>query len=222
MNQKSTAGTIPVHGTRAESPSAGAFDRRAQFEAKRRALLQEAGSVFGQRGFGNTSLGEIAQKLNITKAALYYYFKSKHEILYECYAASFDLADQAMDHALADDHSPREQLRRFIRHYTLAGLRDLHQTMALRDIDVLSAEHRTIIDGRRRNLHKRLRGVIEAGILEGSIGPCDPRVLMLTITGSISWVFRSFKPDGPLTAEQFADELVNVLANGFATRPAGK
>lgn len=198
----------------------GAFDRQAQFAAKRRALLQQAGIVFGQRGFGNTSLEEIAQNLNITKAALYYYFKNKHEILYECYAVSFDLADDALERSLAEGKTPSEQLRVFVRNYTLSGLRELHQTMALRDLDVLTPEHRKIIDGRRRRLHRRLRAVIDAGIADGTIYPCDSRVLVITLVGAISWLFRAFDGNGELSAEQVADQIMRILANGFVARTA--
>lgn len=205
-----------VAGSRAEVP--GAFDREAQFAAKRRALLQQAGIVFGQRGFGNTSLEEIAQNLNITKAALYYYFKNKHEILYECYAASFDLADDALERALQEGSAPSAQMRLFVRNYTLAGLTELHQTMALRDIDVLTAEHRAIIDGRRTTLHRRLRAIIDAGIADGTMAPCDSRVLVMAMVGAISWLFRAFDGHGELSAQQMADQLVEIMANGFIAR----
>ncbi len=208
-----------ARGSRAPLADApGAFDRRAQFDAKRRALLQQAGIVFGQRGFGNTSLEEIAQSLNITKAALYYYFKSKQEILFECYALSFDLADDALASALDEGVAPCDQLRLFVRNYTLRGLKELHQTMALRDVDVLAPGHREIIDGRRRQLHRRLREVIHAGIADGTIAPCDARVLVITLVGAISWLFRAFDGEGALSADQVADQIMHILANGFAMR----
>ena len=199
--------------------TSNAFNRRDQFEAKRRTLLQEAGRVFGQRGFGNTSLDEIAQNLNITKAAFYYYFKNKHELLYECYVASFDLADDSFERALQEASTPCARLCSFVRNYTLAGLRDLHQTMTLRDLDVLTPEHQKIIRNRRRGLHQRLLTIIQAGVLDGSIAPIEPRVLMFAIAGSISWVFRAFDAQGDLTAEQVAEQMVAILSRGFAARP---
>jgi len=202
----------------AEQDFAGAFDRRAQFAAKRRALLQEAGMVFGQRGFGNTSLDDIAQNLNITKAALYYYFKSKHEILYECYVASFDLADNALARAINEGANPRAQLRFFVANYTLGGLKELHQTMALRDLGVLTPEYREIIDLRRTDLHRRLRALIDTGIADGSFVKCDSRVLVMTLVGAISWVFRAFNGKGDLSAEQVTEQIVGLLAGGFESR----
>ncbi len=37
--------------------------------------------LFGERGYDKTSLREIAERLGVTKAAVYYHFKSKEEIL---------------------------------------------------------------------------------------------------------------------------------------------
>lgn len=43
-------------------------------------ILKVAGMLFAQRGYFGTSMRDIAYELNLTKAALYYYFKSKDEL----------------------------------------------------------------------------------------------------------------------------------------------
>jgi AcrR family transcriptional regulator len=59
-----------------------------------RARLRElALSLFAEQGYEKTSLREIAERLGVTKAALYYYFKSKEDIvrsLVEDYVAELD------------------------------------------------------------------------------------------------------------------------------------
>jgi AcrR family transcriptional regulator len=44
-------------------------------------ILEVAAELFTSRGYDATSLREIAERLGITKAALYYHFRSKHEIM---------------------------------------------------------------------------------------------------------------------------------------------
>ncbi len=49
--------------------------------------------LFAERGYDTTSLREIAERLGVTKAALYYHFKSKEDIvrsLFEDYAREVD------------------------------------------------------------------------------------------------------------------------------------
>jgi len=49
-------------------------------EAKER-ILHAAIQLFSKKGFDATSVTEIAQSADVTKALIYYYFKSKEEIL---------------------------------------------------------------------------------------------------------------------------------------------
>jgi AcrR family transcriptional regulator len=59
----------------------------------RTSIQQVALELFAEQGYERTSLREIAERLGITKAALYYHFKSKEDIvasLTEDYLAGFD------------------------------------------------------------------------------------------------------------------------------------
>jgi AcrR family transcriptional regulator len=56
-------------------------------------LRELALRLFAEQGYEKTSLREIAERLGVTKAALYYYFKSKEDIvrsLIEDYVAELD------------------------------------------------------------------------------------------------------------------------------------
>src|SRR5215468_6374335 len=56
-------------------------------------LRELALELFAEQGYEKTSLREIAERLGVTKAALYYYFRSKEDIvrsLVEDYVADMD------------------------------------------------------------------------------------------------------------------------------------
>src|SRR3954451_18895604 len=68
------------------SPHGKAFaSRRRDPATKREAVLQTAAQLFLEKSYGRTSLNDVAERLNITKPALYHYFRNKEEILLECY-----------------------------------------------------------------------------------------------------------------------------------------
>jgi AcrR family transcriptional regulator len=56
---------------------------RPERGATRERILEVALELFNERGYDKTSLREIAERLGITKAALYYYFERKEDILLE-------------------------------------------------------------------------------------------------------------------------------------------
>lgn len=56
-------------------------ERRTSGADTRRRILKTASALFAQRGFAGTSIRDISDELGLTKAALYYHFASKDDIL---------------------------------------------------------------------------------------------------------------------------------------------
>jgi AcrR family transcriptional regulator len=197
-------------------PGNSLFDRKEQAQQKKQALLREAVRVFNQRGYENASLEDVARNLNISKAALYYYFSSKQEILYECYSMSFDIWDEALEYAIAHGATGRDKIEIYIRRYIAQGLNELHPTINVREQGALAPEFRQKLAKRRHSRRNRLRQIIADGIKDRSIRDCDARIAVSVITGAISWLFRVYRPDGELTGEAFADQAVRLMLDGLA------
>jgi TetR/AcrR family transcriptional regulator len=191
-----------------------------RYHHKRRAFLNEAGLLLTERGVESFSLARLAARLNITPAALYYYFKSKQDVLFECYALSFDLADVALERAHAAGGDSCRRLERFIHDYMLAALRELQPTMSLRETTMLQPAYSNRIRQRRNRLHKRLRDLVRQGIAEGSVAPCDPALTIIAIIGAVSDLLRVYDPKGKMSSEDIASQLSRQLGRGFSARPA--
>src|SRR6185436_11991752 len=72
--------------------------------------------LFAEQGYEKTSLREIAERLGVTKAALYYHFKSKEEIVHAFVEDRLDATTQMI--AWVRDQPPGEGTRReFVRRY---------------------------------------------------------------------------------------------------------
>ena len=56
--------------------------REIRYNEKRDKILKNAAKLFARNGFEKVSMSEIAAKLKLNKATLYYYFKSKDEIFF--------------------------------------------------------------------------------------------------------------------------------------------
>ena len=82
MNDTAVVGmTTPEDGTSAGRPQAAArSDARNRGDTRAR-IQQVAVELFTEHGYEGTSLREIAERLEVTKAALYYHFKSKEDIV---------------------------------------------------------------------------------------------------------------------------------------------
>jgi len=119
--------------------------------------------LFSENGVEQTSLRQIAERLDITKAALYYHFPSKDELLAELARPMIDDLEAFLAHVReVGPGDPEPILRRYLevchRH------RKLLQSV-LRDPAVLSR-----IDGLTRVLHRRIE---VDRLLAGSDRPAD-------------------------------------------------
>lgn len=198
------------------------FDRGEQYQRKKQELLRAAVRVFNQNGALNTSLEDVARELGITKAAIYYYFESKQEVLYECYCMSLDLADDIVAHAQRHGRTGRDKLRLYIRRFVEQGLSELNPTMGLRQQLTLEPRYLKKLVGRRRIHRDGVRALIAGGVRDGSIVNCNPAVLQAMIAGAHSWLFMSFRRDGDMSAVEMAEAVTELMAGGFESVPAAK
>jgi AcrR family transcriptional regulator len=65
------------------TPVKGTSSRAAQAERTRQQILETAQRLFADLGYDATSLQMIADEMGLTKAAVYYHFHTKNEILHE-------------------------------------------------------------------------------------------------------------------------------------------
>ncbi|MET7598633.1 MULTISPECIES: TetR/AcrR family transcriptional regulator [unclassified Streptomyces] len=90
--------------------------RRQRRGDTRQRIQDVALELFSEQGYEKTSLREIAEHLDVTKAALYYHFKSKEEILISLFEDLTRPLDELIDWGKQQPHSldtKQEVLRRY-------------------------------------------------------------------------------------------------------------
>ncbi len=194
--------------------------RYRKFEAatKRDAVLREAARTFNEKGFHSTSLDELAVRLHVTKPTLYYYFRSKEEILYECLLRGLGELEEVVDAALIADGSGRERFVGVMHGYATIVLGDFGYSTVHVGQDPLSPQRRAQARRVERRVAHKLQSLIAAGIADGSIAPCDPKIMASTFAGALNWITRWYRPDGAMSAEDITSQCVDLLLTGFKPR----
>src|SRR5664279_5113673 len=145
-------------------------DREQQYKLKRQALILEAGKSFGKNGYHNTSLDEVAKALNVTKPALYYYVKTKQEILFECHAYALELGEQARAKAWATSEKPLERLTILLHTFITLLTSEFGSHAALAEpISSLNPEFRSEISARLKAFGLIFENLIRDAIADKSL-----------------------------------------------------
>ena len=87
-------------------------------------ILKTASELFSEFGFLGVSMEDIAQRLNITKAALYYHFESKKELYLKILERSFQDLIKTMNKQVSKAKSLDEAIFRLVHGYLKFGLKE--------------------------------------------------------------------------------------------------
>jgi len=122
--------------------------------AKRRLILRAAGALFEEVGFHNTSMEQIARRLGLTKAALYYYFADKHELLMRCFDIGQAVVEQALAHAHAGQGSGLDRVELFVRTYVMGIAHELGACAATLELSSAPPEEIPALRARMRGIDR--------------------------------------------------------------------
>jgi AcrR family transcriptional regulator len=132
-------------------------------------ILATAAALFGERGYDAVSLEDVADRLDVTKGSLYYYFPSKDELVT---AAIETLGNEwtARLEGLPTGQSgtPAERLRALVREHIGIAVREYPAALRLflAPQDWPAAQQARIKELRRRH-DAVFRAVVEEGVAAG-------------------------------------------------------
>jgi AcrR family transcriptional regulator len=197
--------------------------RRAQGTATRASLIEAGRSLFGQHGYADTSVDDVAALAAVTKGALYHHFQGKDELFAAVYEqVQHQVSDQVVAEFLEPD--PWEALIVGANLWIDAHLDPAVRRIALRDARaVLGWDAVREVEARFGAVP--LRGVLRRAIRQGIIDPQPLRPLALMLMGALSeaclYVADS---DDPTAARAEVSDLVVRLLTGLrvpATESSG-
>ena len=193
-------------------------DAGKEREEKREAVLRTAAQMFNEKGFHATSLDEVAERLHITKPTLYYYVKNKDDILFQCVSRGLALLRDAILVVARSGGTAEDKLFAAMRQYAEIVTMDFGMCVIRVGEDPLPLESRKKLRNMKGAIDMEFRQLIEQGIAEGSMAPCDPKMAAFTIAGALSWIGRWYSPEGPMHPDDIATEVINLLSFGVCHR----
>jgi len=185
-----------------------------RFDLQKDRMLRAAARCFNEKGYSGSSLKDVANILGLTDAALYYYVRNKEELVYLCYQRAGDVGRDAIDAAIAHGGSGLDIVRRYICCHVAAMVGDRGPIAIMSEIPSLKPEHRDEILEISRRHGARFEALLERGIADGSIAPCDVRMTGNVIMGALNWVPKWYRGDAAV-ADKIVEEFPRILTAGL-------
>jgi AcrR family transcriptional regulator len=184
-------------------------DRRAQ-------ILRISTRLFSQKGYARTTLEDVAAEIGFTKPAIYHWFESKDQILFEIHHDIVAPALAEVRRIRASGGSPGDQLQSILSaHVERVLLNADANTVFARESAQLTAERAAEISALDRAYEREVRSVYTAGVTAGEFAAIDPVVAIGTLLSACSWVSQWYRRDGDLSAAEINIMIGSLLERGY-------
>jgi AcrR family transcriptional regulator/uncharacterized OB-fold protein len=183
-------------------------------EDKKEILANKAAELFLKHGYHNVSMQKLAQEVGLQAPALYYYFKSKEDILVhleEVAARRFE--DYSVPISEAAD--PEEKIVILIRNvirlivtYPAINLLMTYRQWPQKTEKLKKKQERRFVQSIRTILTDLIKK-------KGISSPVDPILATFCLIGMTSWVWRWYHSKGRIKIEELTEDMTRLFFNGF-------
>ncbi len=175
-------------------------------------IYRVAAELITQKGFDATSMSEIAQAVQLTKAGLYYYVPGKKELLYSIVSYGMQTIEEGVIAPCEQIEDPQNRLREIVRRHTLL-LTQLGGaiTILTDEVNGLTPAHRRRITAKKRDYLEFVRATLDELSQFGRLRSTNIRVVSLNLFSTILGVARWFRPNGVESGEAVANEVTDFV-----------
>jgi TetR/AcrR family transcriptional regulator, cholesterol catabolism regulator len=219
----------PRSASSTRKPISGIEERRRlagksmnpSYGARRQEAVAAAAKLFEKKGYGATTLNDIAEAMGIDRATLYYYFRSKSELFREVCGKSMQENLAQIEEIAATTQPASAKLSQM-----LASLIDSFEESypfgaVYRQEDLVrlakgNERWAKEMAAQERQVEQLLVKVAKSGQAAGVIrDDCDPALIVKALLGMVMWTYRWFKPTGSWSATDVTKTFNRVLLEGI-------
>jgi TetR/AcrR family transcriptional regulator, cholesterol catabolism regulator len=190
--------------------------RYRQFTERKLEILRSASTAFAKNGFSGATMEDIAEKVNMAKGNLYYYFPSKQDLLFFIQDQSLGRLIEQAELVSRSAMSATEKLRALISAHVKTILQEIYGSTAHTDFRSLPPAQLKKVIRKRDRYEKSYRQVIELGIADGTFRKCNVKTTTWAILGALNWTVQWFSPDGSISVDELGSEYADFFLHALS------
>jgi AcrR family transcriptional regulator len=181
-------------------------------------VLDAAANVFYERGYASSTIEDVADALGMLKGSLYYYIRTKEDLLYRLISEIHEGVDGVLEGVRdAEGLSAAERLDLYVRRVVAYNAENVKRvTIYYHDIDQLSDPSRTDILAKRRAHEEYITSLIQRAQAAGDADrSADPKLLANCVFATIMWIYRWYRPGGGVSVDELAETCARFTRYGL-------
>lgn len=186
-------------------------------ERRKIRIYKVATKTLWQKGYDRTSIRDIAEATEMTTAGLYYYFKSKEELLFQILNGHMDDLIEGIEKIPADTMTPLELIEAYIRYQIKIQCTDQYRTkLILSDDDCLTGDWYSQIKDKQRKYIDYWRSALERYLGQKGLNNQEIAIDAHCLVGMCTWIYRWYDPKGAIDPETLASKIFKTFIFGIS------
>ena len=186
--------------------------------SKEQEIIAVAARLFKEKGYRATTLEDIAVAVGMLKGSLYYYIRSKEELLYLVVREPVRQAYKKLEEIVNADAPIKSKIAQAVaNHMTLFHQHYPHMAVYLHDYHHLMQKLQKDSIETPKHYQRLWATLLQQGIDAGELRTdLDVKVTGYAILGMCNWVYRWYNPEGKLSAEEIAAIFSTLVLDGLS------
>jgi len=179
-------------------------------------IFEAIAQLFKEKGYYNTSIKDISQKVGLKGGSLYYHIKSKEDALFKICEDAIDtlLANLEMITKTHDD--PKTKLRKIVENHIDYFMNNLYKTSVfLIETKALGDDYQKRYTEKRDKFESHIRNVLREGMKKGVFRKGDIKFMTFTILGMLNWMVIWYNPEGKWGPNKMKKEFFKMILSGI-------
>ncbi|MGH7770880.1 MAG: TetR/AcrR family transcriptional regulator [Candidatus Binatia bacterium] len=186
------------------------------YDEKLQKILKTSAKIFAAKGFHRTSIRDIARATRMSLAGLYYYFRTKEELLYLIQEQCFLTLMRRWEETAGQKTDVRTRIRIFAQNHLSFFLHNMYEmkVMAHEDESLTGGFAEKILVLKRRYVKVLMDLIGELQQSEGGKG-MDLRAATFSLFGMMNWIYTWYNPKRDLSLPELINQMLRVYFFGL-------
>jgi AcrR family transcriptional regulator len=187
---------------------------RLNTETTKAQILKIASYIFYRDGYEKGSLNAVARKVGISKAAIYYHFKNKEEILYNIIIDDIDRLIFDLGEISKRKDDPIRELKEMVDVQVSYMSQKINAKIVFEDGNFLGNNYQKILRKRQKEIVEIYNNKLKEIASVRKLKDINITVAKFSVLGIINWLYQWYNPKGKMSMEKIKENIIKIIFYG--------
>src|SRR5215471_10739088 len=189
---------------------------QSKYDQKLVHVLKTSAAVFAEKGYHSTSMRDISRATKMSLSGLYYYFKSKEELLFLIQDYCFSTVLEDCRRLLSGVDDPISRLKLLIENHLNYFVNNMNEMKVLsHEANSITGDFFKKVNSKKRQYVDLVMNLLGDISRDRGLKGLDIRVATFSLFGMMNWIYNWYNPRKDVDVSGLANNISLLFLHGF-------